>query len=1557
MNVCLKKKIVKWVVLLLATPFLLFVLLLALLYVPFIQNWAVGYATRYVSQATGMDVSVSRVTLTFPLDLTLKEVAVYRAEEDTLAYIGGLRTELAVWPLLRSQVEVTGIELTDVQADTDTLLPALNLKGELGTLYVKTGQLNWDSGAIDVRQFLLQDASLSLTLYPDDTPSDTVSSSVPWSIVLDEACLQRVDFRLQIPSDTLSLSLGWKDTRIEDVAVDLPTSSYGVGFWKLIDGYAVYDVGMPFVSSAFNPNHLALDDFYFQFDSLSYAGRNGSAVIRQLTFSERSGLTLCRTEGRMQMDSLGINLPSLYLETSDSQIQTSGYWDWESLQSGGNHYSHLLTYGEIGRNDMLTFLSPYVSKSFVQIYPEVPLEFRVGIVGSKDELFLNTFQLTMDSVLVCKGRGEVQQLSDSLSREGSFRLQMQTHDLDFLTFLADSADRGAWAIPHDLQLNATMEIDGPLCAANVALTEPEGVLSLQADYNQLDERYTLKARIDSLPLHRFLPQDSLRYLTAHARLRGKGTDIYAASTRFLGEIGIDRLEYGSSFLDSLLLKAALQRHQVRLSLDSHNALLQLQVRLNGLLRRDTVVADLSVDMPEANLHALQLTSSPVQLSLHLQADASSNWRDAYALKGGLTRLGLKTEKEKYAPKDLLFNALTNRTTTAARLEAGDLDLSLSANGEGKVVWEQVDNFVQTFWKQLGGRSVSLNEVTGLLPELNMRLTAGEDNPVCNYLRFAGDVQFQDIDVGVALSPVTGIQADAYVYRLATDSLELDTIRLAIRQDTAAIHYHTTVSNAPTDSKPVFTAILSGQLASSGGDALLRFYDDKHRLGLELGAAAALQSNGLLLSLIPEQPTVAFRPFFLNDSNYVALSDSGQVTANVALLDKDGTGLRFYSSPNEEALQDLTLDLARLHIDEILKILPYAPDLAGILDAELHYVRTPENNTFSGTLQVEELAYEQYPMGTLGMEAVYLPTSARQHLVALQLLQDGKEVAAVQGSYADRPEGGILDADLQLERFPLKLANAFLPRELATVSGMMGGELTVAGAIESPRMNGEVRFDSVQLHSSLYALDLHLDKTPLRMEENRLLFDNFNIYARGKNPFTLSGHVDMTDFSRMTADLRMRAVEYELLNAKGHKNSLLFGKVFVSLFSTIKGELSAPVVRGTMNVLGNTDVTYILKDSPLTVEDRLGSMVTFVDFSDTLSLPDVKSEVVLGGLDLLMNVQIDQGAQARVDLGDDNYVEVEGGGNLSLQYTPQSDFLLTGRYTLTDGEMKYSLPVIPLKTFNISNGSYVEFMGDPANPYLHVTATERVRTSVTEDNASRYVNFDVGVSITNTLDQMGLEFTLQAPEDVSLQNQLAAMSAEERGKLAVTMLVTGMYAGSQGGTSGGFNTNNALNSFLQSEISNIAGSALKTVDVSIGVEDNYASDGTSRGGTDYSFRFAKRFWNNRLSVIIGGRISTGNEAVAEENNSFIDDISLEWRLDDSGTRYVKLFHTKNYESILEGEIIETGVGLVLRRKVNNLGELFIFRKQRQTPLPVNGALPKKNAPNSPSSSLISPQKEE
>jgi hypothetical protein len=256
-------------------------------------------------------------------------------------------------------------------------------------------------------------------------------------------------------------------------------------------------------------------------------------------------------------------------------------------------------------------------------------------------------------------------------------------------------------------------------------------------------------------------------------------------------------------------------------------------------------------------------------------------------------------------------------------------------------------------------------------------------------------------------------------------------------------------------------------------------------------------------------------------------------------------------------------------------------------------------------------------------------------------------------------------------------------------------------------------------------------------------------------------------------------------------------------------------------------------------------------------------------------------------------------------------------------MKYTLPVIPLKTFTLKNGSYIDFTGDPMNPTLNIAATERTKASVSsEDGSSRSVAFDVGLKITNSLSNMGLEFTIEAPEDLTIQNELAGMSLEEKNKLAVAMLATGMYLSDS--NSSGFNAGNALNNFLQNEINNIAGRDLDTsVNVNVGMEQNTRDDGSTR--TDYSFKFSKRFFSDRLNIVIGGKVSSEGNDTGNESGAYIDDVSLEWRLDKGGTRYVRIFHEKNYDNLIEGEMIENGAGVVLRKKLDKLSELFIFKR--------------------------------
>ena len=392
--------------------------------------------------------------------------------------------------------------------------------------------------------------------------------------------------------------------------------------------------------------------------------------------------------------------------------------------------------------------------------------------------------------------------------------------------------------------------------------------------------------------------------------------------------------------------------------------------------------------------------------------------------------------------------------------------------------------------------------------------------------------------------------------------------------------------------------------------------------------------------------------------------------------------------------------------------------------------------------------------------------------------------------------------------------------------------------------------------------------------------------------------------------------------------MAYGKVYVDFSSFVRGTLDNLRIFGRLKVLGKTDVTYMLTDSPLTANDQLADLVEFVDFNDTLYVEKVE-ERKPQHINVTMSIEIEEATQVHCLLSADgsSYVDLEGGGTLMMTYSPEKDLQMNGRYTIHDGTIKYTLMVIPLKEFSIKSGSYAEFHGPLSNPTLNLSASERVRTTISENNQPRSVNFDVGLNITQTLKNLGLEFTLDAPEDMTIRNELAAMSAEQRGRLAVTMLATGMYVNDAGAnTNSGVTGQNALNAFLQSQISNITSKALKSIDLTMGVEQGVGSTGGTT--TDYSFRFAKRFWGNRISVIVGGKVSTGQDAV-NTGESIIDNVSLEYRLDEGATRYVNVFYNKNYESLLDGEVTEMGAGLVLRRKTQRLGELFLFKK-RPTP---------------------------
>ena len=101
-----------------------------------------------------------------------------------------------------------------------------------------------------------------------------------------------------------------------------------------------------------------------------------------------------------------------------------------------------------------------------------------------------------------------------------------------------------------------------------------------------------------------------------------------------------------------------------------------------------------------------------------------------------------------------------------------------------------------------------------------------------------------------------------------------------------------------------------------------------------------------------------------------------------------------------------------------------------------------------------------------------------------------------------------------------------------------------------------------------------------------------------------------------------------------------------------------------------------------------------------------------------------------------------------------------------------------------------------------------RQTVTQEGQnSRLVNFDVGLSVTGTLNTMNVAFDLSTDDDLTIANELQSMSAEQRANQAMNMLLYNVYTGPGTKASGNL-SGNPLYSFLESQLNSWAAKSIK-----------------------------------------------------------------------------------------------------------------------------------------------------
>lgn len=1518
------KRFWKWLGIAILTPILLLILLAILLYLPPVQNWAVKRVAAIASEKTGMQISVQHVNLSFPLDLGIDGILVMQ-QNDTVADIQSAVVDVKLMPLLRQEVVVQGLDIRNAKVNTLDKISDVQIKGFMGQFSLDPSDVLLATGDVNLSTATLADADVTVLLSDTAAADTTESGPALWRIQVEAIDILRSKVDVHLPGDSMTIGVLAGTLRARDGIVDLAKEYYAVGALDWTEGALRYD--LPYEprlqDGTMDYSHIAATDITLGIDSFAYRSPDIRMYVRQAALREQSGLTVKELKGPVYINDQGVQTSGLFLRTPSSSIYTTAKVDFSVADDNQPGQMDVTLDASVGKEDIAVFAP--IDRQLMKSLPEWPLQVKGSVSGNLKQARVTDMDILWPTLVKAQADGTLRNLTDTERLWTQLDVSVQTFNTQPL-LAALGIPATTLVIPGDLTMQGRVSTDGPRYGGDVTLALRDNSLKINGFYDTKDDSYQADAAISSLNLKQFLPDVPLSLARTNISVKGRGTDFTRTDTRLDAESSVGSLRYDTIALSNIHLMASLHDGHAIADVSSANDVMNGSFCLDALLSHDKRYAgQITTAINQLNLTKLGISDVPLTIALTSNLKIESDLNQTHYVSGLIESISLRDSVGTYLPENIGVLISTAPDTTKVRLQNGNLIVKADARGGYEKLLGQITALADTVASNLHQGIINQDRLKQMLPVATLQVTSGRDNSMAKILKSVSNISFRDLSLNLTTSPENGANGQMEVYGLDIDSTLIDTVTVSLRDMGRGQTFQARVANNKKNPQFVFTSMIDGILQERGLSAGVRFYDDKGRLGLRLGTKAEMEQGGLRFHLLPERPVIGYREFKLNSDHFVFLQNNMRLQANVSLTADDGTGVSIYSEDQDSTLlQDLTVTLNRLDLGQITASIPYVPRITGMLDGDYHLMMDGKKQiSVASDMVVNNMTYENCPMGNLGAEFVYMQREDDTHAVEGTLLQNDRQIALLSGSYRNKKATGgdeHLEAAVNLTKMPLAIVNGFIPDQIIGFEGNTSGKLSVVGSLDAPDVNGRVTLDSAYLVSQPYGVKLRFDNTPVVVEHSKMQLDEFKMYGYNDTPLTITGNVDFSDADNKNMDIRLRAQNFLLINGKRTAKSEAYGKAYVNLSGSLRGPLDRLSMRGRMDVLGSTDLTYLLLDSPLSTDNSLDELVKFVDFDDSTKIVVQRPEP--DGFKMNMTINIDQGAHVLCGLNSDlsNYVDFFGGGTLRMAYNNIDGLQLNGRYTLSNGQMKYSMPVIPLKTFNIQDGSYVEFTGDPMNPTLNITATERTKAAVSEDDGKmRSVAFDCGVVITRTLNDMGLQFIISSPEDMSVAGELSLMTAEQRGKLAVTMLTTGMYLAD--GNTSGFSMNSALSSFLQNEINNITGNALKTIDVSFGLDN--ATDASGAMQTDYSFKFAKRFWNNRLKVQIGGRVSTGTE-IQGKNQSFFDNVTMEYRLSPTANQYVKLFYNQNVYDWLDGYTGEYGGGFIWRRKLDTLWDIFRFK---------------------------------
>jgi hypothetical protein len=1303
----------------------------------------------------------------------------------------------------------------------------------------------------------------------------------------------------------------------------------------------------------FNSNAIVLTNINLQAEDIILKDKTAELQIEEASFKDISGINLKSLQFSLNASDKQLKLSNLKTALNNNFVQGNLQLDYLTLakliqEPEKSKVALNLPSFKISLKDIFLIQPELEENEYLKTLSENRISGNLKADGNLSDINLSKMLVTWnDTNISAKGHIQNVTIPDSLAFNIP-EFSVISSKSDIVLFVKEE-DLGV-SLPEDVKLIGNFKGNLNDISTSVELTTSQGLATIDGYYKKGKTlEFDADLAITDYNLGELLKNEQLGALNFNLKANGKGDNINNLDAKV--EATVTNFKYNNYDVTDLKLVGDIVNGSGNISSNYKDKNLDMTLDANVVLDSISPEAHVNIDIIGADLQALGLMEREIKTRFKLHVDFKGNQTDFDAtanVKEGI----VVYDNKSYLLGNVEAMAHIKKDTTSVSLNNKMVHLLLQSNADPKTWSSSLKQHMLSYFKREKEVFDSVSKPVNL--KLRGKISQA---PILNEVFLVNVKDLDTIDISVDFDEsARKLKASFTAPKINYQNIEVDSLAFEMDTDQDKFNFNLGFNNIKSNPINIPKTVIKGNQENNELSLEFIAFDKKEKLiqvlskisGTEEELRFHMSSEGLIFNKtlwnIPE-------------SNEVLISKTKMVF-NDFKMSKDSQSIEITDKLPEITNDHIAIDFKGFKLSEFLSYLNPENKLAtGNLNGDFIIEEPFQKTGIVADLKISELQFMNVDLGTLAIDAKPLENNSYDFNASMK---GGEVDLNFNGDYIASQTSAILDFNLDINQFNMKALTGFSQGEITETAGSFSGNFKLNGTTKDPKYEGKLTFNDADFKVAMFNSAFTLSNETLNIDNSKLFMDNFTIQDENKNTFVMSGEIGTKTFINPTFNLEVKANNFQVMNATKDDNNFLYGKASFNGNAKITGDLQIPNVNMDLTVTSDTDITYVLPSATVNIEERDG-VVVFVNREnpeDILTRNEEKTATIIG-LDVRALLKISKEASVTIIIDEetgDNF-KVSGEGDFNFTMKPNGTVTLSGVYDVLSGHYELNLYNVVNRKFSLVPGSRVTWSGDPFDAKLDVKALYEVDASASSLMAPVYSGSDpaiknkfqqklpfyVYLNIDGQLMEPKIAFKLDMPEDeqgaiggqVYGRVQQINNQEDELNRQVFSLLVLSTFYPDSGsdGSSGGMasiardNLNDAVADQLNSFSDKLLGNTGLELDFGLNSFTDYQGS-SPQNRTQLDIAAQKKLFNNRVIVSVGSEVDIEGSGSSGEEAPITGNVSVEYLLTESGRYRLKGFSRNEFENVIDGQTVVSGIALIFTQEFNKYSELWdaLFKKE-------------------------------